>query len=226
MKLKDSLRELVAYLERGTKRWRFVRGATRPLGHETHRRIRKKFIVETIGLNPKPKCLVGMNRRIEVWRPVRNLTPEQLKDAKEFQIIGGLEKALIEVDENLILLEDMVVDGGLQAACECIFKSASRPAVFDYIAIGTDGTAPAASQTALLAEVMRVQGTYANDPTDGECSMDATFDITATYALQECGLFNAASAGTMYCRDTYTTKNVVSGDTVKVYYTPKFQRPA
>jgi hypothetical protein len=120
----------------------------------------------------------------------------------------------------------LVVDGGLQGACECIFKSASRPAVFDYVAIGTDGTAPAASQTALLAESMRVQGTYSNDATDGECSMDATFDITQTLALQECGLLNAAAAGTMYCRDTYTTKNVESGDTVKVYYTPKFQRPA
>jgi hypothetical protein len=94
------------------------------------------------------------------------------------------------------------------------------------VAIGTDGTAPAAGQTALGAEVMRVQGTYAKDAGVGECSMDATFNITSSYALQECGLFNAASAGTMYCRDTYTTKNVQNGDTVKVYYTPKFQRPA
>jgi hypothetical protein len=62
---------------------------------------------------------------------------------------------------------------------------------------------------------MRVTGTYAKDAPVGECSMDGTFNITATLALTECGLLNAASAGTLYCRDTYTVKNVVSGDTVK-----------
>ena len=171
-------------------------------------------------------CDVLMERRLEVWRSVENCTPEQLKDAKAFGIFGGIEKALIDVDVKTFDLNDLVVDGGLQGACECNFKGSGRPAVFDRVAIGTDGTPPAASQTALGAESMRVQGTYANDATDGECSMDATFNITQTLALQECGIFNAASAGTMYCRDTYTTKNVEDGDTVKVYYTPKFQRPA
>ena len=167
-----------------------------------------------------------MDRRLEVWRSRQDCTPDQLKDAKAFKIFGNIEKALIDVDVKTFDLNDLVVDGGLQGCCECVFKGTGRPAVFDYIAIGTDGTAPAASQTALGSESMRVQGTYSNDPTDGECSMDATFDITQTLALQECGLFNAASAGTMYCRDTYTTKNVENGDTVKVYYTAKFQRPA
>jgi hypothetical protein len=180
----------------------------------------------SLRVRKEPRILVGMHRRLEVWRPINKLTPAQMKDAKAFRIFGGVEKALIDVDERELDFEDLVVDGGLQAACECTFKSASRPAVFDYVAIGTDGTAPAAGQTTLLAESMRVQGTYANDATDGECSMDATFDITQTLALQECGLFNDPTTGTMYGRDTYTTKNVESGDTVKVYYTPKFQRPA
>jgi hypothetical protein len=170
---------------------------------------------------------VGVLRRIEVWRPVVNLAPQQLKDALKFDIINGVEKALIDVDERELDFEDMVVDAGLNALCGQAFDvSGSRPAVFNYGAIGTDATAPAASQTALLAEVMRVQGTYSKDAGVGECSMDMTFDIDATYALNETGLFNDPSAGTMYCRDTYTTKNVISGDTVKVYYTPKFQRPA
>ena len=77
----------------------------------------------------------------------------------------------------------------------------------------------------LEGEEMRVEGTYAKDGAVGECSMDATFDIVATLALTECGLLNADSSGTLYCRDTYTVKNVVPGDTVKVYYTPRFQVP-
>jgi hypothetical protein len=155
--------------------------------------------------NRKSTVLVGMQRRIEIWR----------KDK------------LVDVDEKLLNFEDLVVDAGLNALCGQAFDgSGSRSAVFNYVAIGTDGTAPASEQTALGAEVMRVQGAYSKDTGVGECSMDATFNITNSYGLQECGLFNAAAAGTMYCRDTYTTKNVVSGDTVKVYYTPKFQRPA
>jgi len=134
---------------------------------------------------------------------------------------------LIDVDEKLLNFDDLVVDAGLNALCGQAFDgSGSRPAVFNYVAIGTDGTAPSASQTALGAEVMRVQGTYAKDANVGECSIDATFNIDNTYALNECGLFNASTGGTMYCRDTYTTKNVQNGDTVKVYYTGKFERPA
>ena len=149
--------------------------------------------------------IVGMKRRVEVWRNGK----------------------LVDVDEKEIDFEDLVVDNGLDAACGALFdSSANRPAAFDYIAIGTDGTAPAASQTALGAEVMRVQASYSKDANTGECSVDATFNIAGSYALHECGLFNASTGGTMYCRDTYTTKNVENGDTVKVYYTPKFQRPS
>jgi len=182
--------------------------------HEEHGRFRQL-------------CLAGINRRIETWRPIQNLTPKQMMDSLNFEVIDGVEMALVNTDEKLINFDDLVVDAGLNALCGQAFEgSGSRPAVFNYVAVGTDSTAPAASQTALGAEVMRVQGTYTKDAATGECSMDATFDITSTYALNECGLFNASSGGTMHCRDTYTTKNVQSGDTVKVYYTPKFQRPA
>lgn len=158
-----------------------------------------------MSLKRKVGIIVGMQRRIEVWRKGK----------------------LVDVDEKLLDLKDLVVDGGLNALCGQAFdRSANRPAVFDYCAIGTDGTTPGSSQTALGAEVMRVQATYSKDANTGECSVDATFNITSTYALQECGLFNASSGGTMYCRDTYTTKNVQNGDQVKIYYTPKFQRPA
>jgi hypothetical protein len=174
----------------------------------------------------EPRILVGMHRRLEVWRPINKLTPAQIKDAKAFRIFGGIEKALIDVDEKLTDFKDLVVTAGLNALCGQAFDvSGSRPAVFNYVAIGEDDTAPVAGNTTLGTESYREVGTYAKDGPTGECSMDATFDIDATKALNECGLLNAASAGTLYCRDTYTTKNVVDGDTVKVYYTPKFQVP-
>lgn len=165
---------------------------------------------------------IDMTRRIELWRPVSSLTPAELKKAFMVAMVEGERKALIDVDEKL--MKDLVVNAGLNALCGQAFDSSgSRPAVFNYVAIGTSGTTPAAADTALGAEVMRVSGTYAKDGPVGECSMDGTFNITSTYALQETGLLNAASVGTLYCRDTYSVKNVISGDTVKVYYTPKFQ---
>ena len=245
-------------------------------------------------VSKSPRALVGMERRIEVWRSIKNCTPEQLKDARML-IFGGVKKALIDVDVNLLTFEDVLTDAGLQAAAECCFKGTGRPAVFDYVAIGDGaigGTADSGSTTttvdserteaddywngayilftsgpndglsrkiadfdaatdtitheafpnavasghtylltarpattALESEYMRGQGDYTNDPTDGEVSMDEEFSIDATKDLNECGLFNDAAAGTMYCGDVYKTKSVISGDTVKLYYTPKFQVP-
>ena len=177
--------------------------------------------------NKMSRTVLGMSRRVEVWRPVGNLRSENSNAALQFAWIGGVKMALVDIDDGFADFDDLVVDGGLDALCSVAFDGGvGRCIVFDYVAVGTDGTAPASSQTALGGEVLRVQGTYGKDVAVGECSVDATFNITGTYALQECGLFNAASDGVMYCRDTFTTKNVVSGDTVKVYYTPKFQRPS
>jgi len=188
-----------------------------------------------------PACEAVMERRLEVWRPLKKILKDEkttlslrskIKLFPDRSFLGRLlhrkiAKVLVDVDVKTFNLNDLVVDGGLNPLCGQAFDvSGSRPAVFNYVAIGTDGTAPGNTQTALLAEVMRVIGTYAKDAGVGECSMDATFAITATYALQECGLFNDPTTGTMYCRDTYTTKNVEDGDTVNIYYTPKFQRPA
>jgi hypothetical protein len=166
--------------------------------------IMNKEFETQMSIKQKEKVLVGMQRRLEIYH----------------------EGKLVDVDEKLIDFKDLVVNAGLNALCGQAFDvSGSRPAVFNYVAIGVGAVAPAAGDTALGSESMRVTGTYAKDAPVGECSMDATFNITATLALTECGLLNAASVGTLYCRDTYTVKNVVSGDTVKVYYTPKFQVP-
>ena len=172
------------------------------------------------------RVLTGMSRRIEVWRPLTNLTDEQVEAAKSFKELNGIPMGLIEVDDKFIDFSDLVVNAGLNALCGQAFDvSGSRPAVFNYVAIGVGTGSPAAGDTALGSESMRGVGTYAKDGNVGECSMDATFNIVATLALTECGLLNAASVGTLYCRDTYSVKNVISGDTVKVYYTPKFQVP-
>ena len=146
---------------------------------------------------------VSVKRRVEVWRNGK----------------------LIEVDESPSSLEDYVVNSGLDGICGCVFDgTGNRPAAFRYIAIGTNGDPPSASQTALGNEVMRIQGTYTKSAETGVCIVEGTFNIDDSYGLMECGLFNASSGGTMLCRDVYSVKNVIAGDFVKITYTATFSR--
>lgn len=239
---------------------------------------------------------IGLQRRLEIWRPIEFLTPKQRKQDLQKEFINGVLKALIKVDiSELEFLLDTVTDAGLNYLCEVV-GNPTQPARMGYTAIGTGaigGTADSGTttttvdaerteaddywnnayilftsgsnnglsrkitdfdavtdtitheafpnavavgntyllsarpaSTTLETESMRVANTYTKDAGVGEASLDATFDITATLALNECALLNAVTAGTMLCGDVYAVKNVVSGDTVKVYYTEKFQRPA
>ena len=96
---------------------------------------------------------------------------------------------------------------------------------FDYIAIGTDNTAPADSQTALGAEISTGGGARAQDATpetgagtdaDNVCKIDVTFNFTASFAIVEVGLFNASSAGDMFARQVFSVINVQNGDSMTV----------
>lgn len=192
-----------------------------------------------MSLQKEAVCKAVVERRLEVWRPVKNLTPQQKAEAKQIRLfpdrsfVGRLlrrkiPKALIDVDVKTFDLEDLVVDGGLNGLCGVAFdESGSRPAVFNYGAIGTGTTPPAIGDTTLEIEYMRVKGTYSKDAATGECSLDTSFSIDATKVISECGLLNAPTDGTLYCHDAIDpVKNVQDGDTINLYYTPKFQRPA
>lgn len=78
----------------------------------------------------------------------------------------------------------------------------SQPAPFNYIALGTDASAPTITDTALGAEVgTRVQDASPIYPADGEIELETIFAPgNATGALKEAGLFNASSGGTMQSR--------------------------
>jgi hypothetical protein len=92
--------------------------------------------------------------------------------------------------------------------------------------MGTGTVAPAAGDTALGAEkdeagaattthksatASRVTTTVTNDTAQDV----VTFNYTATLAVTESGVFNAATAGTMLCRQTFSAVNVVNGDSLQ-----------
>lgn len=101
---------------------------------------------------------------------------------------------------------------------------------FTFLAVGTSNTAVAATDTTLTAEVStsglaraagtvsRVTTTVTND------TLQVTFTWTAsgTVAIEEIGLFNAASVGTMLGHALTTTKTVNNTDVFIGTYQVKF----
>ena len=99
-------------------------------------------------------------------------------------------------------VHNIVTNAGLDEVAHLI-GGISTPTAFQYMAIGTDATAPGASQTALGTEVSRENVT----PTDegvGIIEYDNTFTFGSgeSYTVIEYGLFNDATTGIMLNRLT------------------------
>lgn len=103
----------------------------------------------------------------------------------------------------------------------------SSPASFTYLAVGTNSTAVSASQTALVAEITdtglarasatasRTTTTVTND------TLNLVYEWTATGSktIEEMGVFNAASSGTMLSRVLTGTKSLTNGEKYSLTYT-------
>lgn len=121
-------------------------------------------------------------------------------------------------------VNNLIVNAGKALLASLAGDAAAVP--FTFLALGTSSTAVAASQTALQAEittngfqraaatVSRITTTVTNDT----LRLVKTFTATGSHTVEEVGIFNDASAGTMLGRALTTTKSVVSGETLAVTY--------
>lgn len=109
----------------------------------------------------------------------------------------------------------MVVDSGKALIANRMLAGGTEP---KYVATGTGNTAEAAGQTALVTEVetrvagtsSRVTTTVANDT----YQVVGAVAITATRALVETALFDAASAGNMLARAVHASNGLSAGDSI------------
>lgn len=91
--------------------------------------------------------------------------------------------------------------------------------VMSHIAVGTDNTAAALGQTALVTELARV-ALSSTTVTGPAIEYSATFPAgTGTGALVEAGIFNATPAGTMLARTVFSVVNKAAGDTLVITWT-------
>ena len=103
------------------------------------------------------------------------------------------------------------------------FKDGSIPDEMSHMALGSGSAAAAVGNTALGTELgsSRIALT-----TDGGTVSNATVQYDATwssshgaYAIQEAGIFNHASAGTMLARTVFAVINKGTDDTVTISWT-------
>ena len=118
---------------------------------------------------------------------------------------------------------NLVVSAG-KAGVASRINGADAEAAFTYIAIGIGTTAPAAGNTILESEITtlggqrgaatctRVTVTVTNDT----AQLILTYAFTGAFAITECGVFNAASVGTLLARRVFSAINVANGDSLQV----------
>lgn len=122
--------------------------------------------------------------------------------------------------------KNLVVNTGIKKAADQIGGTTTAPVT--AIAIGTGTVAPAATDTALGAEITTLGGargaaTVSNTTTTTTGDTEKwikTFTFTGSFALTEEGLFdNNVSGGIMLARNTFAAVNVVSGDNLQITHT-------
>lgn len=95
----------------------------------------------------------------------------------------------------------------------------------NYIALSSDSTAPAATDTTLTGEISgsgldRAQGTYSHTAGTNTFTVQKVFTASGTVsAIQKTGLFSASSSGTMMAENTFSSVNLISGDQLTVTWT-------
>lgn len=129
------------------------------------------------------------------------------------------------VIENLTMNVAPAVLAGLAGAT-------GSQVAFTYLALGTDATAVAATQTALIAETVasglaRAAATVDRITTNVSKPNDTlrlrkTFTSNATVTIQECGYFNDPTTGVMGGRGLTGAKSLTPTDVFNLVYTIQF----
>jgi hypothetical protein len=117
--------------------------------------------------------------------------------------------------EEVTEINNLVVDDGLEYILSSIVANdgvAARPNPMSHMAVGTDGTAQVSTDSALGAEISTggrqplVSTTLdtATNSLEFVCLFDAG---EGSGAIEEAGIFNASSGGTMLARTTFPVIN-------------------
>ena len=151
-----------------------------------------------------------------------------MKLNSQFGLIGMVR--LVHKRKGKILsdtgwIKNTIASAG-KAEVSNLIGNVSSPSPFTYLALGTSSAAESASHTALQAEitdsglsraaatVSRTTTTVTNDTVQ----YDKTWTASGAKTVEEIGIFNAASSGTMLGRKLTGSKALQSGDQLVATY--------
>lgn len=138
-------------------------------------------------------------------------------------IRGDLDVLLRDASTGEVKLKktfpNLVVTTGKELLASRLASATNN--VVGYMAVGSGNTAPAVTDTTLVAEISRVATSVAGGtPTGNTVLYTATFPAgVGTGSLQEAGLFNAVSGGSMLSRTTYAVINKGASDELIINWT-------
>lgn len=153
-------------------------------------------------------------------------TQEQLKIEGRYRLVCHDKDGNFKWDTGWF--DNIVTNAGKAQLALLAGDSTAIP--FTYFAVGTSTTAVAAGDTTLTAEITdsglaravgaisRVTTTTANDT----YQLALTFTASASKTVEEIGVFNAASVGTMLSHALTTSKVLATNDTLAATYQLKF----
>lgn len=151
-------------------------------------------------------------------------------------IIKAIGKVHIKVTDSSgkikfdkYLGENIITNAG-KAAMAGLVGNTGAITAFSYIALGTSSTAVAATDTTLGTELStsglsRTAATISRTTTsvtNDTLNFVFTFTATGSQTIQEAGIFNAASTGTMLSHKLTGAISVVNTDQLTVTYTIQF----
>jgi len=147
-------------------------------------------------------------------------TLKNLKGVYNFTITGTDGKV-----RDIWSVENLVTNAGFAQLALLAGDAAAVP--FTYLAVGTSSTAPNVTDTTLTAEITtigleRVAGTVSRvttNVTDDTYRVTTTWEATGSATVEEVGVFNDATTGTMLSRALTGAKALTSGETLTGTYT-------
>jgi hypothetical protein len=133
-----------------------------------------------------------------------------------FKLVGSLAIVVTGPDgqvKDKCEVHNLVVDTGKTFIAG---RMTGTVTAMSHMALGTGSVAAAAADTALGAEAGRVTLTSASS-TGAVATYAASFPAgTATGAITEAGIFNAATDGSMLCRTVFAVVNKAAADAMSI----------
>jgi len=150
---------------------------------------------------------------------------------ESLKVTGWYEFLIKDIKGNIKdswKVDNSVVSAGKAQLALLAGDASATP--FTYLAVGTSSTAVSAGQTALVGEITdsglaRAAATVSRTTTsvtNDTLTLTYTWTASGTKAVEEIGVFNASSSGTMLSRALTTTKSLVSGEQLVATYNLQF----